>query len=131
MPKDLLSQQFKFVGRGGHEKLREFNQRINYVLRQMTREFEAMPRKVGELINPPEAEVISNNNGMIEAAIIKYITYIPPEEEPREEKPRDTRERKVEEVTAKLKIPEEAILEPEEEKKPAKKVLKSSKDPAK
>lgn len=105
MPKDLLSQQFKFVGRGQHEKLREFNQRINYVLRQMTREFETMPRAVvrrgesGEIISPPEATIISNNNGMIEAAIIGYYAYIPPVEEPREEKPGDTGARKVDAIT--------------------------------
>lgn len=119
MPKDLLSQQYKFVGRGNHEKLREFNQRINYILRQMTREFEAMPRSVkeaGEVINPPEAEIVSNNNGMIEAAIIKYITLVPSEEPPREEKPRDTRERKQEEQKVvegyAVKKPEKKIKDP-------------------
>lgn len=81
----MISQQFKFVGRGRNEKLKEFNARINYILRQMTRDNDKLPQsraREGAVVNPPEATIVIGHDGGIDGAVIKFYAEIT-EEEPR------------------------------------------------
>ena len=81
----MISQQFKFVGRGRNEQLKEFNARVNYILRQMTRDGDKLPSnraREGVVVNPPEATIVIGNDGGIDGAVIKFYTQID-EQEPR------------------------------------------------
>lgn len=126
----MISQQFKFVGRGRHEKLKEFNARINYILRQMTRDSNKLPEnraREGTAVNPPEALIITSKQGMIDAAVITFYTNIT-DSEPRfkesQEAEKEAEAKAAEELTpddTEVEAPADKTIKPAKQEKPTKK----------